>query len=157
MKALTIRLGDEIFALEAERVREILEPVPVTIVPNAPEFARHLINFRGRVVPLTDLRVVFNMPRPPADQDTRVVVMELDIDGEPTILGVLADKVCDVTDIESKFIEDAPKVGMRWPAELVKSIGKRDGGFIIIPDLGRIFQSQGARIAPSAASEERLA
>jgi purine-binding chemotaxis protein CheW len=157
MKALTIRLGDEVFALEAERVREILEPVPTTLVPNAPEFAAHLINFRGRVVPLTDLRVVFNMPRPPANHDTRIVVMELEIDGEPTILGILADKVSDVTDIEARFIEDAPKVGMRWPSELVKSIGKRDGGFIIIPDLGRIFQSQGARIAPSAASEERLA
>lgn len=157
MKALTIRLGDEMFALEAVRVREILEPVPMTAVPNAPEFAAHLINFRGRVVPLADLRVVFNMPRPPADEDTRIVVMELEVDGEPTILGILADKVSDVTDIEAKFIEDAPKVGMRWPSEMVKSIGKRDGDFIIIPDLGRIFQSQGARTAPGAASEERLA
>jgi purine-binding chemotaxis protein CheW len=157
MKALTIRLQDEVFAVEAESVREILDIVPITEVPSASPFVGGLINVRGRVVPLTDLRVMFGMDRPPPDEDTRIVVMEVLVDGEPTIAGILADKVHDVTDIEAASIEEAPRVGMRWRPEFVRGIGKRNGNFIIIPDMGRIFETQGARTAPSAASEERLA
>ena len=157
MKALTLRLQDELFAVEAGSVREILDLVPITEVPNAPEFVAGLINVRGRVVPLADLRVMFGMDRPEPDKDTRIVVMEIDIDGEPTIAGILADKVHDVTDIEAASIEEAPKVGMRWRPEFIQGIGKRNGGFIIIPDLGRIFETQGARSALLAASEERSA
>ena len=157
MKALTIRLQDELFAVEAGSVREILDLVPITEVPNASPFVGGLINVRGRVVPLADLRVMFGMDRPEPDQDTRIVVMEIDIDGEPTVAGILADKVHDVTDIEAASIEEAPKVGMRWRPEFIKGIGKRNGGFIIIPDLGRIFETQGGRSPTPAASEERSA
>ncbi len=155
MTALTIRLEDELFAVEAGRVREILDLVPITEVPNAASFANGLINVRGRVVPLADLRVMFGMQRPEPDQDTRIVVMEVDIDGEPTIAGILADKVHDVTDIEAASIEEAPKVGMRWPTDFVRGIGKRNGGFIIIPDMERIFEISDGRTPSSAASEER--
>jgi purine-binding chemotaxis protein CheW len=154
MTALTIRLEDELFAVEASRVREILDLVPITDVPNAPPFVGGLINVRGRVVPLADLRVMFGMDRPEPDSDTRIVVMEVDIDGEPTIAGILADKVHDVTDIEAASIEEAPKVGMRWRPEFVKGIGKRNGGFIIIPNMERIFETTDGR-TPSSASEER--
>lgn len=143
MKALTLRLDDEIFAIEAESVREILDLVPVTEVPNAPAYVGGLINVRGRVVPLADLRVVFGMRLPPPDKDTRIVVLEVDIGGEPTTVGILADKVHEVTDIEASSVEEAPRVGMRWRPDFVRGIGKRQGEFIIIPDLGRIFQSQG--------------
>lgn len=157
MNALTIRLEDELFAVEASRVREILDLVPITEVPNAASFANGLINVRGRVVPLADLRVMFGMDRPEPDQDTRIVVMEVDIDGEPTIAGILADKVHDVTEIEAASIEEAPRVGMRWRPEFVKGIGKRNGGFIIIPDMERIFETSGGRTPSQAASEERPA
>jgi purine-binding chemotaxis protein CheW len=157
MTALTIRLQDELFAVEASRVREILDLVPITEVPNAPSFVGGLINVRGRVVPLADLRVMFGMERPEPDEDTRIVVMEVDIDGEPTIAGILADKVHDVTDIEAASIEEAPKVGMRWRPEFVKGIGKRNGGFIIIPDMEKIFETPAGRSPSVAASEERSA
>ncbi|SMQ73081.1 purine-binding chemotaxis protein CheW [Devosia lucknowensis] len=154
MTALTIRLDDELFAVEAGRVREILDLVPITEVPNAPDFVGGLINVRGRVVPLADLRVMFGMNRPEPDQDTRIVVMEVDMDGEATIAGILADKVHDVTDIEAASIEEAPKVGMRWRPEFIKGIGKRNGGFIIIPDMERIFETTDGRNS-STATEER--
>jgi len=155
MKALTLRLDDEIFAIEAESVREILDLVPVTEVPNAPAFAGGLINVRGRVVPLADLRVVFGMARPEPDQDTRIVVLETEIDGEPTVVGIVADKVQEVTDIEASSVESAPRVGMRWRADFVAGIGKRNGDFIIIPNLRRIFELQGGRSASSPS--ERVA
>ena len=141
MNALTLRLQDEIFAVEAEGVREILDLVPITHVPNAPPFVNGLINVRGRVVPLADLRVVFGMKRPPPDVNTRIVVMEVDIAGEPTIVGTLADDVHEVTEIEAAAIEEAPRVGMRWRSDFVRGIGKRNGSFIIIPDLEQIFTS----------------
>src|SRR6516165_992744 len=85
MTALTLRLQDEVFAIEAESVREILDVVPITEVPNARPFVGGLINVRGRIVPLADLRVMFGMDRPPPDVNTRIVVIEVDLDGEPTI------------------------------------------------------------------------
>lgn len=155
MNALTLRMQDEMFAIEAGSVREILDLVQITEVPNAPAFVTGLINVRGRVVPLADLRVMFDMDRPPPDKDTRIVVLETEIEGEPTVVGILADKVYDVTDIEAAAIQEAPKVGMRWRPEFVKGIGKRNGNFIVIPDLGRIFETKGGRSAPMA--EERAA
>jgi purine-binding chemotaxis protein CheW len=155
MRALTLRLQDEIFAVEAGSVREILDLVPITEVPNAPAFVCGLINVRGRVVPLADLRVVFDMARPKPDQDTRVVVLEVEIDGEATIAGILADKVHDVTDIDAVLIQDAPRVGMRWRPEFVRGVARHDGGFVIIPNLNRIFSVQGSRSVPLA--EERAA
>ena len=151
MRALTLRLRDEIFAIEAESVREILDVVPITEVPNARPFVGGVINVRGRVVPLADLRVMFGMDQPPPDVNTRIVVMEVDINGEPTIAAILADRVHDVTEIEAATIEDAPKVGMRWPPEYIRGIGKRGDDFIIIPDMGRIFTMEDGK--PSASQE----
>lgn len=155
MRALTLGLQDEVFAIEATRVREILDVVPITEVPNARAFVGGLINVRGRVVPLADLRVMFGMDRPPPDADTRIVVIEIDLDGEPTIVAILADRVHDVTDIEAATVEEAPKVGMRWRPEYVRGIGKRADDFIIIPDMGRIFASDGGG-ARAHETEERI-
>ena len=151
MRALTLRLRDEVFAIEAESVREILDVVPITEVPNARPFVGGVINVRGRVVPLADLRVMFGMDRPPPDVNTRIVVMEIDLHGEPTIAAILADRVHDVTEIEAATIEEAPKVGMRWRPEYIRGIGKRGDDFIIIPDMGRIFTMEGGQ--PSVSHE----
>ena len=87
--------------------------------------------------------------------DTRMVVLETEIDSEPTVIGIVADKVHEVTDIEAASVESAPRVGMRWRPEFVAGIGKRNGDFIIIPDLARIFDIEGRRSAPGAT--ERVA
>ena len=157
MRALTLRLDDELFAIEAQSVREILDLVPITEVPNASPFVSGLINVRGRVVPLTDLKVAFGMQGAEPDQDTRIVVIETEIEGEPSVVGILADKVYDVTDIEPAAIEEAPRVGMRWRPDYVRGIGKRRGDFIIIPDIHRIFELEGRRSGSATPSEERAA
>lgn len=143
MRALTVGLHDEIFALQAETVREILDMVPVTAVPNSRAFVSGVINVRGRVVPLADLRVMFGMPCRPPDADTRIVVAEIELEGEPTLVGLIADKVHDVTEIDSASVEGTPRVGMRWPAEFIRGIGRLNDDFIIIPDMGRIFGAKG--------------
>ncbi len=138
-RALTFALQREVFAIDAETVREILDMPPITRVPNAPAFANGLINVRGRVVPLADLRVTFGMERPAPDEDTRIIVIETLLDGEENILGILADKVLDVCDLEDVTVEEAPQVGMRWRPEFLLGIARHAGDFVILPNIARIF------------------
>lgn len=149
MRALTLDVGGEIFAIEATSVREILDMVPVTEVPNAPAFVGGLINVRGRVVPLADLRVKFGMEHRPPDDDTRIVVFEITLEDEPTVVGMLADRVHTVCDIALSTMEPAPKVGMRWRPEFVRGIAKHDGNFIVVPEMNQVFSTEGAGIANS--------
>ena len=138
-EALTFGLDSEVLALDANTVREILDIIPVTDVPGARDFVPGLINVRGRVVPLADLRVKFGMERTAQTEDSRIVVVEIDLEGESAIVGLLADKVYEVSEIAGASIEDTPEAGMSWRADYIKGIGKRGDDFIIIPDIGRIF------------------
>ena len=138
-RALTLALQGEVFAIDAGTVREILDMPPVTQVPNASPFANGLINVRGRVVPLVDLRVTFGMERRPPDEDTRIIVIETLLEGEENILGILADKVLDVCDLEDVSIEEAAQVGMRWRPEFLLGIARYNGDFVILPNIARIF------------------
>lgn len=138
-EALTFGLAGEVFALNADCVREILDVIPVTTVPGARDFVPGLINVRGKVVPLADLRVRFGMDAADDSIDTRFVVVEIELAGEPTIVGLRADKVYEVTGIAGASIEDTPEIGMKWRADFIKGIGKRGAEFIIIPDIERIF------------------
>lgn len=140
-EALTLGLGGEIFAIDANSVHEILDLIPQTEVPGAPPLVGHLINVRGKVVPLADLRIKFGMDRTPPTIDTRIVVVEIELDGESTVVGLLADKVYEVTSIGGASIEDTPDIGMRWDPAFIKGIGKRGSDFIVIPDIVRIVTS----------------
>ncbi|RJF79526.1 chemotaxis protein CheW [Azospirillum cavernae] len=138
-EALTLNLGGEVFAIDANCVHEILDMIPQTDVPGAHPFVDRLINVRGKVVPLADLRIKFEMERTPPTIDTRIVVVEILLDDEPTVVGLLADKVYEVTTIGGASIEDTPDIGMRWRPDFIKGIGKRGQDFIVIPDIVRIF------------------
>lgn len=143
MRAVTLRLEDETFAIEAESVREILDLTSITKVPNASPFVSGLINVRGSVVPLADFRVMFGMEQRENSRDTRIVVVEVEVDGEAMVAGLLADMVHDVTDISKSAIGAPPSVGMRWPPHFVRGIGQHDDKFIVIPDMTAIFSSKG--------------
>jgi purine-binding chemotaxis protein CheW len=135
---LTFALDHETFAIPVESVREVVDPPPATAVPNAPDFAPGLINVRGNVVPLVDLRRRFAMP--PSDaQGTRVVVAEVPVAGEPTLVGIMADAVYEVIDASRAAIEDIPRLGTRWRAEFIKGVAKQERGFVIILDMERIL------------------
>jgi purine-binding chemotaxis protein CheW len=140
-EALTLGLGGEVFAIDANSVHEILDLIPQTEVPGAQPFVGSLINVRGKVVPLADLRLKFGMEQTPPSIDSRIVVVEVELADEPTVVGLLADKVYEVTAIAGATIEETPDIGMRWRPEFVKGIGKRGGEFIVIPDLVRIFSA----------------
>lgn len=136
---LTFKLGDEVFALDVSQVREVLDLTLITKVPQAPEFLRGVINVRGSVVPVVDMRIKFGLPRTDDTPDTRIIVMELDLDGEMCTLGALADSVHEVVEMEPDQIEAPPKIGMRWKTEFIRGIGKRNDDFVIILDIDRVF------------------
>lgn len=139
LEVLTIGLEGEIFALEATYVREILDLVPITEVPNSEPFVNGLINVRGKVVPLADLRLKFGMAQKPPTIDTRIVVIEVVIDGDPAIVGIRADKVYEITQIAAAALEETPRIGMRWRPEYIDCIGKRGEDFIVVLDIEHLF------------------
>ncbi len=136
---LTFRLSHEIFAVEVARVREILEYINITKVPKTPEFMRGVVNVRGSVVPVMDLRLKFGMTKTERSVNTCIIVLEIDFDGETTVLGALADSVQEVIELEPEQIEPAPKIGTQINTEFMKGIGKRDGEFIMILEINKVF------------------
>ncbi len=148
---LTFRLEDEIFALDVAQVREVLDMSPITKVPGTPDFMRGVINVRGSVVPVMDLRLKFGMSRTENSLDTRIIVMEISMDGEVTVLGTLADSVNEVIDLDPSQIEPPPNIGMRWRTEFIRGIGKRNDRFIILLDIDRVFSSDELAVAESSA------
>jgi len=150
---LTFKLGDEVFALDVSQVREVLDVTAITKVPRAPDFMRGVINVRGSVVPVADMRLKFGMTKTENSMDTRVVVMDIAMDGETTILGALADSVHEVMDLEPSQIEAPPKIGTRWKTEFIKGIGKRDEEFIILLDIDRIFSTDELAIVQDTSGE----
>jgi purine-binding chemotaxis protein CheW len=138
-RALTFALDGEMFAIDAQCVREILEVPTITRVPGATNFSNGLINVRGAIVPLADLAVAFGMACAEHGEDTRVIVIEAQVEGEPTTIGIIADKVHDVAAMEGVPIEEAPPVGMRWRTDFIRGIARRNGQFVILPHLELIF------------------
>src|SRR5512136_496350 len=100
MQFLTFKLGEEIFALDITKVREVLDFTSVTKVPRTPEFMRGVINLRGSVVPVVDLRLKFGMSRTENTVNTCIIIVEVTVDGEMIVLGALADSVQEVLDLE---------------------------------------------------------
>jgi purine-binding chemotaxis protein CheW len=142
VEVLTFDMQGEIFAMEAGIVQEILDLQPETAVPGAPAFVGGVINFRGKVIPLADLRLAFGMEAVGPTIDSRIVVIQLDVGGEPTLVGLLTDKVNEVTTLSRQSSEAAPSVGMRWRPDYIHCLIKRGGDFIIFPNLHAIFDSQ---------------
>ncbi len=136
---LTFKLEDEVFALDISKVREVLDFTTVTKVPKTPDFMRGVINLRGSVVPVVDLRLKFGMSRTEKTVNTCIIITEVTVDNETTILGALADSVQEVMDLEPGQIEAAPKIGTRLNTEFIRGMGKRDNAFVIILDIDKVF------------------
>lgn len=140
IQALVFGLGGERFAIPADVVHEILDPIPVTRVPSARAFVGGLVNVRGKVVPLADLRLKFGMARAADTVDTRFIVVEVDLFGEPTMVGIRADKVHEVTEIEPASMEEVPAIGLKWRPEYVSTIARVGARFVIVPNVENLFE-----------------
>jgi purine-binding chemotaxis protein CheW len=136
---LTFKLDEEIFALDISKVREVLDFTTITKVPRTPEFMRGVINLRGSVVPVVDLRLKFGMTPTEKTVNTCIIITEVSVDGETTVLGALADSVQEVMDLGPDHIEPAPRIGTRLNTEFIKGMGKQNDKFIILLDIDRVF------------------
>ena len=144
---LTFKLDEDLFSIDVGQVREVLDLTPITKIPGSPDFMCGIIDVRGKVLPVIDLKSKFGLDEIEKTLNTRIIVMDLTIDDEVVILGALADSVHEVRNIEPEEIEDPPKIGCRWKRELIKGIGKSDSGFIIILNMERVFSKNELAIA----------
>jgi purine-binding chemotaxis protein CheW len=139
---MTFKLGDELFAIDVAQVREVLEVSQITKVPTAPDYMRGVVNVRGQATPVVDLRLRFGLPKVADTVHTRIIVMELQLDGETTVLGGIADSVHEVIEFEPGNIDPPPRIAMRWRTEFIQGMGKRGSDFIIILDVNVVFASE---------------
>ncbi len=155
---LTFKLGDELFAIDVVQVREVLDVTTITKVPRSADFMRGVINVRGNVVPVADLRMKFGMDPTETTVNTRIVVMEIVIAGDTIVLGALADSVHDVMDMLRDQIEPAPTIGAKWDTRFIKGIGKHGDQFIIILDVDKVFSTDEAKLLtePSAMAADEM-
>ncbi len=150
---LTFKLEDEVFALDIAKVREVLDFTLIAKVPQTPEFMLGVINLRGTVAPVVDMRLKFAMTRTERTVNTCIIIVEIEIDGENTVLGALVDSVEEVMDLDPGQIEPAPRIGTRLNTKFIKGMGKRDNHFIIILDIDKVFSVDELAVARDVSEE----
>ena len=138
---LTFRLDNGVFALDISKVREVLDFTSITKVPRMPELMRGVIDLRGSVVPVIDLRLTFGMSQTERTVNTCIIIVEVTVDNETAVLGALADSVQEVLDLGPDHIEPAPKIGTRLNTEFIKGMGKQNEQFVIILDIDKVLTS----------------
>jgi purine-binding chemotaxis protein CheW len=138
---LTFTLAEETFAIEIVKVREVIDYVHLTRVPRMPVFLRGVINLRGSVVPVIDLRLILNMPSIEKTVDTCIIIAEVSMDGETLHLGMLADSVQEVIDFDPSQIDPPPKLGSMLDTAFIRGMGKRGEGFFIILNIDQVLSS----------------
>ncbi|WP_321478224.1 chemotaxis protein CheW [uncultured Paludibaculum sp.] len=149
---MTFKLGAELFAINVAQVREVLEVAQITKVPTTPRYMRGVVNVRGQATPVVDLRLKFGLSESPDTVHTRIIVMELELDGEATVLGGTADSVHEVIELEPGSINPPPRIAMRWRTDFIQGMGKRGDDFIIILDVNAVFSSEELAAVSEASS-----
>lgn len=139
---LTFRLGEELFAINVFKAREVLDLSHITRVPTAPGYLRGVVNVRGNAIPVVDLRSKFGLPQTADTLSTRIIVMDLEMDGQNVVVGGLADAVHEVLELEPQDINEPPSLGLRWRTDLILGMGRRNDRFTIILDIERVFSSE---------------
>jgi purine-binding chemotaxis protein CheW len=139
---LTFKLEDEVYATDIAQVREVLEYSHVTKVPRTPEYMRGVINLRGHVVPVLDLKLRFGMARTDQTINTCVIIVEVSIEGEKTVIGALADSVQEVIEMDPSTIQPPPRIGTKLNTEFIEGMGKRDEQFVIILNIDKVFSTE---------------
>lgn len=139
---LTFQLGNELFAFDVLRTNEVLEVSQITRIPGASDAMIGVINLRGSVVPVVDLRKRLKMPEMERTVDTAIIIIDTEYGDEKVILGVLVDAAKKVIMLDSSQLEAPPKVGMNISIEYITAIGKHDNSFIILLNSDKLFSEK---------------
>ena len=143
--------AEEEYAIGILRVREILEYDTVTKVPTTPRSIRGVINLRGRVVPVVDLTTKFGLPESVITKRTCIVVVEVDLEGERTVMGVLADAVSQVIDLPGEAIEPPPHFGTRVRVDCLLGMGRAGRKFVLLLDIDKVLSPEELAVAETTA------
>lgn len=140
-KYLTFSLKEEEYGIGILKVKEIIGMMPVTSVPRTPTFVKGVINLRGKVIPVIDLRTKFDMPSIPYDERTCIIVVEIDGESTTVLIGIVVDSVSEVLNIKADEIEPAPTFGTRLDTQYIMGMAKTDGGVKILLNIDRVLSS----------------
>lgn len=148
---VTFSLGEEIFAVPVEVVREILDYAEAFKIPNGPDYLLGLRDVRGQGVPTIDLRLKLGLSKTVPTPHTRVLVLDIPIENRTLTLGLVADRVFEVTQFQRDQIERAPDIGVRWRSDYISGVVRRENGFVVIVDLARLLSREDTSALQSAA------
>lgn len=135
IQLVTFKIGEEEFGVDILKVQEIIRMMPITKVPNAPDFVEGVINLRGKVIPVIDMRRRFGMAGTAHDSQTRIEVMDL----QGQIVGFVVDAVCEVLRIKESTIEPPPPVVAGIGSEYMRGVGKLEDRLLILLDLDKLL------------------
>jgi len=155
-KYLTFMLGDEEYGLEILRVREIIGLMSITEVPRTPPYVRGVINLRGKIIPVVDLRVKFGMETIDVTEETCIIVVDIILNEEQIEMGILVDKVSEVLDILSDDIEDAPTFGTSFDSEFIQGMAKVKDSVKILLNIGKVLSDNEILAADETASKNSV-
>lgn len=140
-KYLTFSLKEEEYGIGILKVKEIIGMMPITSVPRTPEFVKGVVNLRGKVIPVIDLRLKFEMESIPYSERTCIIVVEIDSESETVLIGIVVDAVSEVLNIRGEEIEDSPAFGTKLDTDYILGMAKMEGGVKILLDIDRVLST----------------
>jgi len=150
-KYLTFTLADEAYGIGILKIREIIGMMPVTKIPKTPEFVKGIINLRGQVIPVMDLRLRFGLPTVDHTERTCIIVVEMAGSSDTVLTGIIVDAVSEVLAIQSKDIENPPSLGATLNMDFILGMSKSDGGVKILLNIDRVLSHEEISALPKAA------
>ncbi len=148
-KFLTFVLNDEVYGIEILKVREIIGLMDITNVPQTPDYMKGVINLRGKVIPVIDLRLKFSMQEEEHTQETCTIVVEED----NTSIGIIVDNVSEVMEIKSEEIEDAPPLGQEIDTNFIMGLGKTKETIVILLDIANVLSAEEIEVVEQHTAE----
>ncbi len=153
---LTFQLGEEIFACHVNKLLHILEIPYITDVPGAPAYMKGIIDLRGKVLPVIDTKVKMGMPPVEFTKDTCIVVMDINLDDDSLLVGVLVDKVLEVLEFNDEEILPPPNLGSKYHSQFITGIVNRNDKFILIIDIDTVFSLDEINFMRDSSESETL-
>jgi len=136
---LSFKLSEEVFAINVSKVINILEMCHITKIPKAPSYMKGVINLRGTVLPVLDLRIKFGLAEKETTVDTSIIVLSIDLNGEPVMVGTLVDAVKEVSELKTDEIAPSPTIGSKYNSGFIEGMWRIDDNFIMILDIDKVF------------------
>ncbi len=150
-KYLTFLLDGEEYGIRILKIKEIIGMIPITIVPRTPSFIKGVINLRGKVMPVVDLRLKFGMNEMTYTDRTCIIVVEVGIPRAAFLMGIVVDAVSEVLNIKGEEIEDAPAFGTKLDTDYILGLAKTDGHVRILLDIDKVLHPNDGEVLAQAA------